>query len=116
MSKNIIITVPVADVPTANALGAALDRGDDNYRVRLADTEGSEVVTHMGSAASGGEEFAAQISAFVADGTTPPDMPDTGALWQRMAVSISEEADQTRVDAFASHLAAHGLYRIEVEI
>ena len=105
-----VLILPLSQVATGNAVGAAMGWGPASYSVALS-ADGADPATHMGLHTWATEEFQQMI----ATGYYPPDLADAGieqaAFDDMMAVLVSSfQADY--MGHFAAVCEAAGLMMV----
>lgn len=102
-----VLILPLSQVATGNAVGAAMGWGPNSYSIPLS-ADGADPATHMGLHTWATEEFQQMI----ATGYYPPDLADAGieqAAFDDMMAALISSFWPDYVDHFATVCAENGL-------
>jgi hypothetical protein len=106
--KSLVLIIPAALRDKANALGAALDMGSNNYSVPLS-ANGQEPATHYGLHAWAAQSFINMIDA----GVMPEGLDYPEADFDAVMAALIVSARDDMTGHFADVLDANGLATME---
>jgi hypothetical protein len=108
--KSLVLIIPAPLRDEANALGAALDMGPDNYSVPLS-ANGQEPATHWGLHGWAQQSFIDMIDA----GVMPEGLDYPQADFDAVMAALIVSARDDMTGHFADVLDANGLTAVEME-